>query len=327
MTRSASALESLLVAQRLTEGTRADGAAPCDVVRAVGGVQAQDLRAAPLAVRARLAGAAHSSVAADGGIVRSSFMRGTLHWVHAEDARWLQALLGPVNRRRFARRMAAMGVDSPAAPAAVRAAVADGPQTRQEIAAFARRHGVPLADDPQAPAWLVAAATFAGELVEYGLRSGRPIYGLAEERLPRVDPPADPLAELAARYRRAFPPGDAAGLARWSGLPLPVCRDAFRSAPAPAPARPEPRGARALGAFDNVMLGLADRSLVVAPEHERAIAPGGGVISATVLVGGRAAGTWKLTPEPHAELFAPLSAAAQRALDAELDDVRRFRAA
>jgi hypothetical protein len=318
--RSAPALEALLAAQRLTEAERAVAAAPCDVVRAVAGVQAQDLRAARLAVRARLAGASRSAVDADPGIVRGWFMRGTLHWVHAEDARWLMALLGPPALRRTARRRAAMGVASDAAVMAAADAVADGPLTRQEIAEFARRRGVPLADDPQAPAWLVASAAFAGAIIEHGQRSGRPVYGRFDERVPPAPAPADPLSELGLRYRRAFPPGDAEGLARWSGLPVARCRAALPAAPGRG-VRAALAAVRLLGAFDNVMLGLRDRSLVVAPEHERAVAPGGGMILATVLVDGRAAGTWKAG---EVSLLAPLSGPQRRALDAELRDVERF---
>ena len=77
-------------------------------------------------------------------------MRGTLHLVPAEDARWMVALLGPVGLARGRRRREQMGVVSPDATAAVRAALADGPRTRHEIAEHARAAGVALADDPQA---------------------------------------------------------------------------------------------------------------------------------------------------------------------------------
>ena len=61
-------------------------------------------------------------------------MRGTLHLIPAEDARWMVALLGPVGlpQERAADRGA--GRRRREAAAAVRAALADGPLTRRELA-------------------------------------------------------------------------------------------------------------------------------------------------------------------------------------------------
>jgi hypothetical protein len=51
------------------------------------------------------------------------------------------ALLGPVGLARGRRRREQMGVFAPEATAAVRAALADGPRTRHEIAEHARARG------------------------------------------------------------------------------------------------------------------------------------------------------------------------------------------
>src|SRR5581483_8651081 len=80
------------------EAGRAGGAAA--TLRAVGAVQAQDLPAAGLSLRARADGLAGADVErarlADRSIVHTWAMRGTLHLVPAEDLGWLLGLLGPI---------------------------------------------------------------------------------------------------------------------------------------------------------------------------------------------------------------------------------------
>jgi hypothetical protein len=61
---------------------------------------------------------------------------------------------------------------------------------------------------------------------------------------------------------------------------------------------PEPRGRRAhlLPGFDEYLLGYADRSAVLAPEHSDAIVPGGnGMFKPTIVVDGVVGGTWRRT--------------------------------
>ena len=109
----------LVRAQRLGGPEREDGASVAEVVRLVGGLQAQDAPAAALGVRARLAGATASAVDharfEARSVARIWCMRGTLHLVPAEDARWMVALLGPVGLARGRRRREQMGVVSPEA--------------------------------------------------------------------------------------------------------------------------------------------------------------------------------------------------------------------
>ena len=150
----------LASAQRLGGPEREDGATVEEVVRLVAGLQAQDAPAAALGVRARLPGATASAVDharfEERSVARIWAMRGTLHLVPAEDARWLVALLGPVGLAR-GRAAEQIGV-GPEATAAVRAALQDGPRTRHEIADHVRAAGHRLEDHPQAPVHLVMSA-------------------------------------------------------------------------------------------------------------------------------------------------------------------------
>lgn len=49
-----------------------------------------------------------------------------------------------------------------------------------------------------------------------------------------------------------------------------------------------------LPGFDEYLLGYTDRSAALAPEHANLTVPGGnGIFKATVVAGGRVAGTWR----------------------------------
>lgn len=350
-------------AQRLAGPEREDGASVADVARDVVGLQAQDLDAASLGLRARRAGTTASEVARarveERSVVRVWCMRGTLHLVAVEDARWLVRLLGPVGLARGRRRRAQMGVDSPEAVQAVRAVLVDhGPLTRHELAARVRARGVRLADDPQAPIHLVACAALPGHVCEGAPREGEPTYALTDDWLGPAEPAGErdvELAELARRYVAAHPPAAPEDLASWSGLGVRDARRAFAAVaeeleqvrvldreawvlrgPAPAGAPPPSRGlppaggppsVRLLPAFDGLLLAHRDRALTVAPEHARAVLPGGGVLRPTLLVGGRVEGTWRLERgAPAVAPFAALEAQVEAAVAAESADVVRHRA-
>jgi Winged helix DNA-binding domain len=102
-------------------------------------IQAQDLRGARLAIRARSAGLSASDV--DSALARRSLIvtwlnRGTLHLVRAEDYWWLHPLTTPQMRTGNSRRLAQEGVPPEAAEravATVRTALSNGPLTRSQL--------------------------------------------------------------------------------------------------------------------------------------------------------------------------------------------------
>jgi hypothetical protein len=249
------------------------------------------------------------------------------------------ALLGPVGLACGRRRREEMGV-LPKATAAVRAAVADGPRTRHEIAAHVRAAGHRLADDPQAPIHLVMTAALHGHVIEATWSGREPTYALTDDwlgpagRLPDRD---GALAELARRHARAHPPAGPEDLAAWSGLPLRDARRAFaaiageleevellgRRAWVARDPEPAPPAVRLLPAFDGILLGHRDRALTVRPEHARAVLPGGGILRPTVLAGGLVEGTWRFDRgTPTVAPFGPPGPD----VAAEVADLLRFRA-
>jgi hypothetical protein len=247
-------------------------------------VQAQDLRAARLALRARGSGftaAAVDAALAGGSLVIAWLNRTTLHLVRAEDHGWLLALTA--REAPVLRRLATLGVHD--ADARLERAL-DGPLTRPEIAARAGTEG-------QQTPHLIALAALRGRIVACGEHVYRAI-----EPPPPVDREAA-LRELGRRYLAAHAPAGPDDLARWAGIGLRDAGRALDGAPAPEPdARPVPP--RLLGAFDEYLLGWRDRSFAVPPALARVVHPGGGMIRAVATDDGLVIGGWSSgPPEEH----------------------------
>jgi len=89
---------------------------PGEAVAHLLAVQAQDLRAARLALRARGAASRAADVGAELAgrtLVLAWLLRGTLHLVAREDYAWLHALTGGLTVATNRRRLAALGVADP----------------------------------------------------------------------------------------------------------------------------------------------------------------------------------------------------------------------
>ena len=91
------------------------GAAPvAEVVGRLLAVQAQDLRAARLALRARTTGLTapdvDAALTAERSVLVTWLMRGTLHLVGRDDYPWLLGLTAPTRLSASRRRLAAMRV-------------------------------------------------------------------------------------------------------------------------------------------------------------------------------------------------------------------------
>jgi hypothetical protein len=321
-----------LAAQRLTPATAAADVA--GAARAVVGVQAQDVRAAGLALRSRVPGLRRADV--DGsGLVRTWTVRGTVHLIDPSDLPWLQAVVGPRNRAGFDAAMRKRG-DHEAAVGMLNALVtllAEHPLDRAALLSALAARGHPGLGQRSINVLMPWAAA-------QGL-----IAGLPDGRYRAAEPPAAvdgdlALATLARRYLAGYGPAGAADLAWWSGLPLTTARralaalghaeragDLFALPGTLEEAPPAPPRALLLAAFDTTMLGYRSREPLVAAADDRRILPGGGMLRPAVLIDGRAAGTWSVTARSRSRTVAVdwfRSPADSAALRAERRSVERF---
>lgn len=283
-------------------------ATPADAVRRLLAVQAQDLGQASWAVALRSTGRsdALASALADGAVVRTWPMRGTLHLVAAADARWMLALLAPRAMRGLAGRRAALGLDDDTVERA-RRRLRDhlgrvGAATREELQAALAAGGV--SPEGQRGYHLLSTLAQEGLLVQGALRDGEPTFSLLDDRVPRAPSlsDADAAGELARRYVDGHGPVTAEDLAWWSGLPVTACRAALAACGArrdgpwflPDDTDAPPTGTHLLPGFDELHLGYRDRAAILDPAHADLVCPGGnGVFRPTVLADGRMRGTWR----------------------------------
>jgi Winged helix DNA-binding domain len=298
-------------------------------VREVVGVQAQDRSASLLSLRARgaassPAAAIDASLAAGGPIVRTWAMRGTLHLLAAADLPLALAVFAPIHLARGERRLTQLGLPPAVAERSTAEAAAvladEGPLTRHELAERLRARGVPVAAEGQAPIHVVRRAALAGVLCEAGVRGREELYGAVD---PGPLPDRDAaLAELARRYAAAHAPATAADFAAWSGLPAADVRAAWADPDPPRDDAPE-GPVRLLPAFDEWLLGWASRDGVVAPEHARRVAPGGGIIRPVAIADGRVFATWRLDRRAGRVELDPFGPVPD-GVDAEVAAIRAF---
>ena len=266
-------------------------------------MQAQDYLAALWAVGLRMKKATEAAVEralAEKKIVRSWPLRGTLHFVAAEDLHWMLELLAP---RVIARHATQLQRDFEVDPPTVRRcravainALQGGRQlTRPEFYEALDRARVRTS----ASRGLHIVFALAHErLICFGpRREKQQTLVLLDEWAPRSkDLRGDEaLHELARRYFASHAPASVADFAWWSGLPL---GDARRAAEMVGESRARrsaavPRSAWLLPAFDEYLVGYKDRSAVLDPADARRVNAGGGLLNPTIVIDGQVVGTWK----------------------------------
>jgi hypothetical protein len=321
-----------LAAQCLTAETAA--ASVEEAAAAVCGIQAQDVRAAGLALRSRVPHLTRADVNAS-DLIRAWTVRGTVHLIAPADRAWLHALCAPRFGPRFegwidkrggletVRGMRSDAVDI----------LAEAPLDRAGLLAelYARGH-----DDLGPNASNVFMPWLASQGFVVGLPDGR--YRAAEP-----PPPVDPdeaLATMARRYLAGYGPATPQDLAYWSGLPLGAARRAMAAAgpleeqgdfmAIPGTLEQSPPGpptVTLLAAFDTLLLGWRSRQLLLGSHDQARVLPGSGMVSATVLARGGIAGTWRLSgsgPRRRIEVSWFGRPAARRELHTEVRDVARF---
>ncbi len=293
-----------------------------EAVRWLTAVQAQDYRGAVTSLALRTdAGTARSVEAAlnAGEVVRSWPMRGTLHFVPAEDLAWMLDLTTERVLAAASRRRAELGLDTPTIEHA------------RELATDALAGGRHLHRDALVACWddagLLAVKQRSYHLIWHLAQTGTLCYGpvrdgaqvivLVDEwvRHPRRMEREEALGEWALRYFLSHGPATGKDFAWWTKL---VAADAkaglaiarprlerlevdgveyFMDPQTPArldACRRRAQGVFLLPGFDEYMLGYRDRGAALPVEFAQRIVPGNnGMFQPTVVADGEAVGTWK----------------------------------
>lgn len=299
---------------------------PADVVRWFGAVQAQDYLGSLWALGLRLRGANEVLVeraVAERSIVRTWPMRGTLHFVAAEDVRWMLGLLGARTVARAAGRYRQLGLDEATFAKSRRVlerALRGRQLTRTELAAALGRQGI--STDGQRLIHLLNRSALEG-LTCYAARRGKQFtFALLDEWAPsnRSLTREEALAELAARYFRSHGPATLQDFVWWSSLTMNDARAGLEmirprllrevidgqtfwlSSSTPAVGEGK-SAAHLLPAFDEYTVAYKDRGAVLHPSHTRLPNAAGAVLGPTVILDGQAVGTWKRTLKKESVLI------------------------
>jgi hypothetical protein len=286
-------------------------------------LQAQDFPGAVTSVALRTGPRSRDGVLAAldaGQVVRSWPMRGTLHFVLAEDLPWLLELTAPRALAQAARRQAELGLDQAtltrAGELALEALSGRRGLSRAGLLALWERAGVSTAG--QRGYHLIGHLAHHGTLCFGPMKDGEQQLVLLAEWAPAARRPEREAArgEVALRYFRSHGPATVKDFTRWTKLLAPDIRSALAQARPELtaievdgvqylmdPATPERLADRAtrrqardvllLPGFDEYMLGYGDRTAALPAEFADRIVPGGnGMFRGTVVSDGQVVGTW-----------------------------------
>jgi Winged helix DNA-binding domain len=324
---------------------------PSEVVAWLGAMQAQDYAGAKWSVGLRLPDSTDAGIEqaiADNTFVRTWALRGTLHFVAAPDIRWLLALVAPRIIARNARRYRELELDEHtlARSSAVLADALQGGEQLDRTALLAILEQDGISTQGQRAAYILQRASLDGLICQGVVRRNNPTYMSLDESLPeaRTAERDEAVAELARRYFTSRSPATLQDFVWWSGLST---ADARAGLEATKPqlvqetidgrtywlSRPMPENSSStvylLPGFDEYLLSYRDRSASLDVVHAKTLNAGGGVLSPTIVAGGRVVGAWKRTFKKDAVVitvspFAPLSEVQNHALSAAVERYGRF---
>jgi hypothetical protein len=294
---------------------------PGDVVRWLGAVQAQDYLGSLWAIGLRMRQATEAAVEqaiADRAIIRTWPMRGTLHFVAPEDARWMLKLLTPRivarNKPRLLRQFDLDDAVIARSKDVVLNALRGGKRlTRNTLYKVLEAAHIPTANQrgPHISWWLAQECVIC-----FGARQGKqPTFVLLDEWAPatRTIERDEALAELARRYFVSHGPATVRDFAWWSGLAAADARAGLEMAkphlayevvdgrtywlsPIAPAIEDGPPSAYLLPAYDEYTVGYTDRGDMLGRLRAQGMTLDSfAVLGPTIVVDGQIVDTWKRT--------------------------------
>lgn len=308
---------------------------PAEVAGRAVALQGQDL---PAVLRAIALRSAPGTTVADvraafdrGEIVRSWPMRGTLFATTPQHLKELLALTSERIRRQTVKRRTELGLHDDVldrARGVLLDALDERPRTRPELLALWQDAGI---DTASGRGYHLIFHHAVSGLAHWGAFAGdEQLFTRTHDATPPED---DALAEIARGYVAARGPVTDGDLAWWLKLPKTRVRSAAASAGlveatvngqtawiAETTPPPEDAGITLVPAFDEWILGYADRSLTATPAMQAALVPGNnGVFRPAILVDGTVVGTWrarsKSRRDPSIELVEKVAARTRKRIE------------
>lgn len=289
---------------------------PAELVHWMGAIQAQDYLGALWAVGVRLQHATEAAIEqalSERAIVRTWPMRGTIHFVAAQDVRWMLELLTPRVVQRSQARLRQLELDAAtisASASIISNALEGGKQrTRNDLYAILEEHGIAARGSRGLH---ILGQLAHQQLICFGARAGKqPTFTLLEEWAPQAQslPHEEALATLAKRYFTSHGPATLQDFVWWSGLTVADAKAAIEAVAThfhrvkldaqeyffvESAMVDTTSQAFILPPFDEFLIAYRDRSASLDPRYSNNVVPGSnGIFFPIVVIDGRVAGTWK----------------------------------
>lgn len=292
---------------------------PEEVVRWMGAMQAQDYLQALWAIGLRMQAATVADIEqaiADRRILRTWPMRGTLHFVPSEDAKWMLKLSVARMLAASKHRREQLELDEAIIERTrllFHDALRGGQRlSRPELMQLLENAGISTGG--QRGYHLLFYMALTGLICLGPLEGKQQTFVLLDEWVPqpRELSREDALAEMARRYFTSHGPASVQDFTRWAGLTVTDAKSGLEAVRSELIAEKingqqywmanhtpdhQLRPATSiylLPGFDEYLLGYKDRSAVLAAEHADKIVPGNnGIFLPTLVVTGTVVGTWK----------------------------------
>jgi DNA glycosylase AlkZ-like len=289
---------------------------PHDLVAWLGAIQAQDYASAQWSIGLRSPQSTSSDVEQainDGAIIRTWTLRGTLHFVAAEDVRWMLKLMAPriIAKSVGVYRQARLtDNDFERAFALLEKALQGTKQlTRSKIVELWENAGITTSN--QRGYLILARAGQEGRICMGPMNAGQQTFVLLNEWIPAAKELTyeEALVEIAKRYFASHGPATIDDFVWWTGLTRTDAKSAIGMIASQLSRinvdekeylyslahlqRMRAPGIFLLPGFDEYMLGYTDRSLIIEDIHRHHIYTKNAVYPGIIIVEGRIKGIWK----------------------------------
>lgn len=288
-----------------------------DLIHWMGAVQAQDYASSFWAIGLRIPNITEEKIndaIKKKEIVRTWPMRGTLHFVAAEDVRWMLTLLTPrvLARAAGVYRLAGLNeaIFKKSRKVLIKVLETNQQLTRKDL--YEQLEKAKIATDRQRGLHILGYWAQQG-LICLGPHQGKqPSFVLLDEWLPKTKElkKDEALAELANRYFNSHGPATIQDFAWWSGLTLTDAKKGLEDIKQDLQmttidqqdywmhkdnlVEKVPSSLHLLPSFDEYLVAYKNRSAAFDQKFlPQIVSSGNGIFNPVILINGRVAGTWK----------------------------------